>query len=93
MKIIVAPDSFKGSLTAVEVSDAIEKGIREVFPEAEILKIPMADGGDGTVQCLVNATGGEILKGRRTTTGTMMLARNPVMKWVKGNVIYDGVFF
>jgi len=62
MKIVVAPDSFKGSLTAIEVSDAIEKGIREVFPEAEIIKIPMADGGDGTVQCLVNATGGKILE-------------------------------
>jgi len=62
MKIVVAPDSFKGSLTAIEVSVAIEQGIREVFPEAEIIKIPMADGGDGTVECLVNATGGEILK-------------------------------
>jgi len=61
MKIVVAPDSFKGSLTAIEVSDAIEQGIREIFPEAEIVKIPMADGGDGTVQCLANATGGEIL--------------------------------
>src|SRR5665648_1017398 len=66
MKIVVAPDSFKGSLTAAEVSDAIEQGIREIFPEAEIVKIPMADGGDGTVQCLVNATGGEILKEKVT---------------------------
>ena len=66
MKIVVAPDSFKGSLTAVEVSDAIEQGIREIFPEAEIKKIPMADGGDGTVQCLVNATGGKILKEKVT---------------------------
>lgn len=62
MKIIIAPNSFKGSLTAVEVSEAIEQGIREIFPEAEVIKIPMADGGDGTVECLVNATGGEILK-------------------------------
>jgi glycerate kinase len=62
MKIVVAPDSFKGSLTAVEVSDAIGQGVREIFPEAEIVKIPMADGGDGTVQCLVNDTGGEILR-------------------------------
>ena len=61
MKIVIAPDSFKGSLTAVEVSDAIEQGIREIFPESEIVKIPMADGGDGTVHCLVNATGGKIL--------------------------------
>jgi len=62
MKIVIAPDSFKGSLTAIEVSDAIERGVREVFPEAEIVKVPMADGGEGTVQCLVNATGGEILQ-------------------------------
>ena len=66
MKIVVAPDSFKGSLTAVEVSDAIEQGVREIFPEAEIVKIPMADGGDGTVQCLVNATGGKILREKVT---------------------------
>ncbi len=66
MKIVVAPDSFKGSLTAIEVADAIEQGIREIFPEAEIVKIPMADGGDGTVQCLVNATGGEILREKVT---------------------------
>ena len=66
MKIVVAPDSFKGSLTAVEVADAIEQGVREIFPEAEIVKIPMADGGDGTVQCLVNATGGEILREKVT---------------------------
>jgi len=66
MKIVVAPDSFKGSLTAVEVADAIGQGVREIFPEAEIVKIPMADGGDGTVQCLVNATGGEILREKVT---------------------------
>ena len=62
MKIMIAPDSFKGSLTAIEVADAIELGVKETFPEANIVKVPMADGGDGTVRCLVNATGGEILK-------------------------------
>jgi len=66
MKIVVAPDSFKGSLTAVEVSDAIGQGVREIFPEAEIVKIPMADGGDGTVRCLVNVTGGKILREKVT---------------------------
>jgi len=66
MKIVVAPDSFKGSLTAIEVAGGIERGIREIFPEAEIIKIPMADGGDGTVQCLVNATGGKILREKVT---------------------------
>jgi len=69
MKIVIAPDSFKGSLTAEEVSNAIEQGVREIFPEAEIVKIPMADGGDGTVQCLVTATGGEIL--RKKVTGPL----------------------
>jgi len=61
VKIVIAPDSFKGSLTAMEVADAIEKGIKKVFHDAEIDKVPMADGGEGTVQSLVDATDGEIL--------------------------------
>lgn len=61
MKVIITPDSFKGSLTAVEVADAVEKGIKSVFKDAETIKIPLADGGEGTVNCLVNATGGKIL--------------------------------
>ena len=58
MKIISAPDSFKGSLSAMEVATAIEEGARRVFPDAEIDKIPVADGGEGTVQSLVSATDG-----------------------------------
>lgn len=61
MKIVIAPDSFKGSLTAMEVATAIERGISEVFPDAIIDRVPMADGGEGTVQSLVDATDGEIL--------------------------------
>ncbi len=61
MKIVIAPDSFKGSLTALQVAEAIETGLRRVFPDATIEKIPMADGGEGTVQSLVDATDGEIL--------------------------------
>ena len=61
MKIVIAPDSFKGSLTALEVAEAIEAGLRRVFPDVSIEKVPMADGGEGTVQSLVDATGGEIL--------------------------------
>ena len=88
MKIVVAPDSFKGSLTAVEVSDAIEQGIREIFPEAEIVKIPMADGGDGTVQCLVNATGGEILRKKVTDPlGDEVLASYGILGDKKTSVI------
>lgn len=60
MKIVLAPDSFKESLTAKEVADAMEIGIKRIFPNAECVKVPMADGGEGTVQSLVDATNGEI---------------------------------
>ena len=59
MKIIIAPDSFKGSLTAREIADNIEKGILSVYPQAEVIKLPMADGGEGTVDALVYATKGK----------------------------------
>lgn len=58
-KYVLAPDSFKESMTAKEVCDAMEQGIRKVEPEAEIIKIPMADGGEGTVDSLVDATKGQ----------------------------------
>ncbi|WP_442593725.1 glycerate kinase [Neobacillus sp. D3-1R] len=61
MKIIIAPDSFKESLSALEAAIAIERGFKEIFPEAEYKKLPMADGGEGTVQSLVDATGGRIV--------------------------------
>ncbi|SHJ27864.1 glycerate kinase [Geosporobacter subterraneus DSM 17957] len=61
MKIIIAPDSFKGSLSAKAVADAIEIGIRRVVHDVEIIKVPMADGGEGTVQSLVDATGGRMV--------------------------------
>ncbi|TCD53877.1 glycerate kinase [Alloscardovia theropitheci] len=61
MKIVVAPDSFKGSLTAQQAADAIEIGIRRVLPQANIVTVPMADGGEGTVQSLVDATGGYLV--------------------------------
>lgn len=61
MKIVIAPDSFKGSLTALQAAEAIEKGLKSVLPSAEFKKMPMADGGEGTVQSLVDATGGELL--------------------------------
>lgn len=66
MKIVIAPDSFKESLTALHVCEAVEKGIKIHFPNAEISKVPMADGGEGTVQSLVDATGGEIIQARVT---------------------------
>ncbi|MFC1713693.1 glycerate kinase [Candidatus Poribacteria bacterium] len=61
MKIVIAPDSFKGSLTALQVAQAITEGIQRVRPEAEIDCVPMADGGEGTVQALVDATSGQMI--------------------------------
>lgn len=61
MKVVIAPDSYKESLTAMEVATAIESGFKEIMPDAEYIKLPMADGGEGTVQSLVDATGGEIV--------------------------------
>jgi len=66
MKIVIAPDSFKESLTALHVCEAVEKGIKTHFPNAEISKVPMADGGEGTVQSLVDATDGEVIQARVT---------------------------
>ncbi|ANF46604.1 glycerate kinase [Priestia megaterium] len=66
MKIVIAPDSFKESLTALRVCEAVEKGIKTHFPNAEISKVPMADGGEGTVQSLVDATDGEIIQTKVT---------------------------
>ncbi|MDO4680940.1 MAG: glycerate kinase [Aerococcus sp.] len=59
MRIVLAPDSFKGSLSAKEVCDAMAAGIHSVLPEADVIAIPMADGGDGTVEAMVLATQGK----------------------------------
>jgi glycerate 2-kinase len=61
MKVVVAPNAFKGSLTASQAAAAIARGVREVFPEAEVLEVPVADGGDGTVEALVSAHRGTYL--------------------------------
>lgn len=73
MKVVICPDSFKGSLSSVEAADAIARGIRlGVGSEGvEVVRVPLADGGEGTVDALVRATGGSI---RRTT------ARDPLMR-------------
>ena len=62
MKIVIAPDSFKESLSALAVANAIEAGFREVFPDAHYLKIPVADGGEGTVQALIDASAGRLVE-------------------------------
>ena len=62
MQIVIAPDSFKECLTATQVSLAISDGIKRIVPEAEITSIPVADGGEGTVEALVTTTGGKIIQ-------------------------------
>jgi len=58
MKIVIAPDSYKESLSAMEVANTIERGFKSVFPDADYVKIPVADGGEGTVDTLIEAMNG-----------------------------------
>ena len=60
MKIVVAIDSLKGSLTSMEAGDAIRSGILRVYPDAEVFVRPLADGGEGTVEALVLGMGGSL---------------------------------
>ncbi|WP_432699891.1 glycerate kinase [Kluyvera cryocrescens] len=61
MKIVIAPDSYKESLSALDVASAIESGFREIYPDAEYVKLPVADGGEGTVEAMVAATQGRVI--------------------------------
>ncbi|MFZ5967450.1 MAG: glycerate kinase [Bacillota bacterium] len=61
MRIIIAPDSFKGALSSIKIANAMEEGIKKALEDAEIIKVPMADGGEGTVEAMVEATGGRMV--------------------------------
>jgi glycerate kinase len=69
MKIVIAPNSFKGSLSSVEAAQAIENGMKRVLPEAEFIKVPLSDGGDGLLEAVLGARGGERV--RVEVTGTL----------------------
>lgn len=73
MKIVVAPQAFKGSLDAPEVAEAIARGVKQVFPHALLAVLPVADGGEGTVRALVQASGGQTV-----TTRVLGPLRRPV---------------
>ena len=60
MKILIAPDSFKESLSALEVAQHIAAGVRRVFPEAVIQQVPLSDGGEGFTESLTAARGGDL---------------------------------
>src|SRR5213076_1095125 len=66
MRVVIAPDKFKGCLPAREVAAAIARGVRAVDPAIEVIEIPLADGGEGTVDALVAATGGKLVTRRVT---------------------------
>lgn len=59
MKVLVAPDKFKGSLTALAAAQAMERGVRRAWPDAHVVLCPLADGGEGTVEAMVNVPGGQ----------------------------------
>lgn len=61
MKILIAPDKFKDSLSAIEVAKAIKAGIKKALPQAEVILCPLADGGEGTVETIISAEGGRII--------------------------------
>jgi len=77
MRIVIAPQSFKGSLSAQEVAQAIAKGIKRVLADAETVMVPIADGGEGTVEALTYATQGEII----STEVTGPLGGKVTAKW------------
>ena len=60
MRIVIAPDSYKSSVSALGVAEAMARGVLKVFPGADVRKVPIADGGEGTVEALVSATGGQL---------------------------------
>lgn len=61
MKIVIASDSFKGSLSSIEVAQAATRGIKAVYPDCEVIAVNVADGGEGTVEAIVNTLGGEMV--------------------------------
>ncbi|MXY20289.1 MAG: glycerate kinase [Dehalococcoidia bacterium] len=84
MKIVIAPQAFKGSISALDAAEAMRKGIVAVFPDADAVLVPVADGGDGTLETLVEGSGGEI----REATVTGPLGERRAAQW---GAMGDGV--
>lgn len=80
MKFVIAPDKFKGSLTGFEFCHAVEVGLRMVFPDANILKMPLADGGDGTIEVVRH-----YLKGEKIT----IKVNDPLFRPVSASYVYS----
>jgi glycerate kinase len=82
--VVVAPDSFKGSLSAIQAAAAMERGVLTAWPDARVVKVPIADGGEGTVEALVEATSGRF----ETRTVRGPLGRPVDARW---GVLGDGM--
>ena len=87
MKIVIAPDSFKESLDAHQVASCIEHGFADVFPHAEFVKMPLADGGEGTVDVLLKALNGK-KQGLQTTDP---IGRECTAYWASLEQTFDGI--
>ena len=86
MKIVIAPDSFKESLDAHQVASCIERGFADVFPYAEYVKLPLADGGEGTVDVLLTALNGK----KQLLQTTDALGRECTAYWASLEQAFDG---
>ncbi|MEJ2112209.1 MAG: glycerate kinase, partial [Flavobacteriaceae bacterium] len=80
MKIIIAPDKFKSSLTGLEFCDAVSNGVLSVLPDTEIIKLPLADGGDGTIEVVNYYLKGEQIR---------VEVQNPLFKKVNASYLYS----
>ncbi|MGI5422557.1 glycerate kinase [Actinomadura luteofluorescens] len=81
MRVVVAPDSFKGSLSAAQVCAAVAEGVRRAAPGADVAAVPMADGGEGTLDCFLSARGGDAVE---------VAATDPVGRPVKARYALSG---
>jgi glycerate kinase len=79
VKFVLAPDKFKGSLTGVEFCDIVEEGIKSVLPDANILKLPLADGGDGTIEILNYHLHGENIE---------VMVKDPIFRPIKASYLF-----
>ena len=62
MKVIISPDSFKGTMSSVDAAETIEKGLKQLSETIETVCLPVADGGEGTLEALVAATNGKYIE-------------------------------
>ena len=79
MKIVLAPDKYKGSLTGIEFCNIVAEGILSILPSAEIIKLPLADGGDGTIEILEYHFGGKRIQ---------LEVNNPLFKPTKASYLF-----